>query len=191
MGKPMRSLRFWLFCIALVAPMATPRAAAAEQAAKPAATDEARLRQFSSFSQAVFKKTKQEVEARLASLDEKANNLFDQGTEIAIASMTAFVEDRLAPYKKTLFGPPPEAEQIYAEGKKQFEQDMKALTVRVANVMADEITGAKREIRLAEAKIAAEQAKLPASVKARAAKQQAEYATKLGAISSRAERERR
>jgi hypothetical protein len=101
--------------------------------------------------------------------------------------MTAFIEDRLAPYKKTLFGPPPEAEQIYAEGKMQFEQDMKALTVRVANVIADEIAGAKREIKLAEAKIAAEQAKLPANVKARAAKQQAAYATKLGAISNRAD----
>ena len=187
----MKRVAPWLFCLALLAPLAAPATAAAEQRARPVVGDEAQLQRFNAFSQALFKKTKASVEARLENLDEKANSLFDQGTEIAIASMTAYIQDRLAPLKSTLFGAPPEADQIYADGKKQFEQDMKALSVRVANVMADEISGAKTEIKAAEATIAAEQAKLPASVKTRAAKQRVDFAAKLGVLVNRAERETR
>jgi hypothetical protein len=187
-GKPLRKL---LLCFALLAPLGLPSTAVAEQKAKPVLSDAAQLEKFNAFSKALFEKTRQSVEARLQNLDEKASNLFDHGTEMAMASMTAMIQERIAPLKSVLFGAPPEADQIYADGKKQFEQDMKALTVRVANVLADEIAGAKREIRAAEESIAREQAKLPASVKPRAAKQQADYAAKLGAMTSRAERERR
>lgn len=163
-----------------------PRTTNAEPRARPAQADEGHLRQFKASSDALFKKTKASVDARLANLGDKANNLFDQGTEIAMASMTAFIEERLAPYKSKLFGVPPEADQIYAEGKKQFEEDMKALAVRVANVIADEVAGAKSEIKAAEAEIAAAQAKLPASVRLRAEKQRAGYAAKLAALGNRA-----
>lgn len=182
----MKRCRQWLFCLALLAPLAIPATAAAEQKARPALSDEAQLQKLNVFSQALFKRTKQSVDARLANLDDKANNLFDQGTEIAIASMTAFIQERLAPYKSTLFGTPPEADQIYAEGKKQFDEDMKALAVRVANVIADEVAGAKREINAAQTRIADMHAKLPASARARAAKQRAEYAAKLGSLTDRA-----
>ena len=182
----MRRFRPWLVCCTLMALATVPRTTNAEPRARPAQADEGHLRQFKASSDALFKKTKASVDARLANLGDKANNLFDQGTEIAIASMTAFIEERLAPYKSKLFGVPPEADQIYAEGKKQFEEDMKALAVRVANVIADEVAGAKSEIKAAEAEIAAAQAKLPASVKLRAEKQRAGYAAKLAALGNRA-----
>lgn len=182
----MKSLRPWLVCLALLVPLAMPRAAMAEQKARAVSSDEAQLQKFNAFADALLKKTKASIEARMESLDEKATSLFEQGTEIAMASMTAVVRDRLAPFKSVLFGAPPEADQIYADGKKQFEQDMKTLSVRVANLMADEISGAKNEIKTAQAKIAEEHTKLPASVKARAAKQQKESAAKLLAFVDRA-----
>lgn len=182
----MKRLIPWLLGLALLLPATLPAVAGAEPTTRSGLGDEGELQRFDSFSQAAFKKTRASVDARLANLDDQANNLFDQGTEIAFASMTASIQERLAPYKNTLFGPPPEAEQIYAEGKQQFEQDMKALAVRVANVIADEVAGAKREIALAEANIAAEHAKLPAPLRARAAKRRADYAAKLAALANRA-----
>lgn len=172
-----------LVCVLLAA--LVPGVARAQT--KPKSTDDIALEKLDAFSDALFKKTRRSVEDRLQDLDEKANHLFDQGTEIAMAAMTAHIEERLARFKSALFGTPPEAEAIYADGKKQFEEDMKALSVRVANVIADEVAGAKREIELAKARIAAERAKLPASARARA-EERPDYFGKLIAFADSAGR---
>jgi hypothetical protein len=199
----MRRQRLWGFCLVLLAQASITTAAVAEESAaladQQAAREAAQLRKFNTFTQETFRTTQRSVEARLRDLDEKANHLFDQGTEIALAAMTSVIEERTGQYKleharssgpilrlKELFlGLPVEVDQIYTDGKKQFEQDMKALAVRVAIVVAAEVDGAKNEIKAAQAKIASAQAKLPASIKARALKQRAEYAKKFAKLEAR------
>ncbi len=171
-----------LLCLALASPVASPARADAAPVATTALSEEAEAARFHAFAEAAYQKAKTTVDARLVNLDSKAQHLFEHGTELALAAMESKVRERLLPFKGTLFGPPPEAARVYAEGKLQFEEDLRALVVRVAEIVATEIAGAKDAIKVARESVAAERAKLSPSARERVAKEERELERRLALL---------
>jgi hypothetical protein len=164
------------------------------------AKEELELKDFSDFVVKTFQGAKKAVDDRLAALDTKVNELFDQGIEGALASMKEFVDGKLLRYKleRYLGVPwgaalwlkdqflelPKEVDAFYEAGRKQFTNTMNALAVKVASLVENELAAAKKDVKGAQAQIAARQAKLSPGVQARGATLQAEFNDKFAELES-------
>lgn len=122
--------------------------------------DELERKKVADDIEAIYNKTKTNVENKLAGLDTEVGAMFDSGTDAALSAMKNYVEERLFRYKLDRYlsipvvgaarwvadqfvGLPDEVNVFYVEGRNLFTRMMDALVVRVANLV---------EKRLAEAK---------------------------------------
>src|ERR1051326_546824 len=130
--------------------------------------DEQERQQVTDRIEAIFNKTKQQVEAKLTALDEEVNSIFDTGTEAALSAMKAYVEKRIDDYKDERYsglvgkgrwlkdkfmGLPDEANVFYVEGRNLFTQLMDTLVVRVANLVETRLREAKSLVAAGQAEI--------------------------------------
>lgn len=151
--------------------------------------DEARRKEVTDNIEKIFAKTKQTVDAKLASLDTDVSSLFDAGAEAALNSMKTYTQTEIKRFKDErysgiigkgrwiadLFKPvPPEIKRILEQGRKLFTQLMDALVVRIANLVETRLKDAKSEIDKGQAAIKAYVASLPRDLQAvgRAAQQE-------------------
>ena len=122
--------------------------------------DELERKKVADDIEAIYNKTKTNVENKLATLETEVGAMFDSGTDAALSAMKNYVEDRIFRYKLRRYlsipvvgaarwvadqflGLPDEVNVFYVEGRNLFTRMMDALVVRVANLV---------EKRLAEAK---------------------------------------
>lgn len=99
---------------------------------------------------AIYEKTKADVDARLAKLDEDVKTTFDTGAERAKAGLYLFIDIEIIEYflKKglllglggVLFGDP-EYKAIYDRGRNNYLKDMEAVIDAVAAVVGDALNG--------------------------------------------------
>jgi hypothetical protein len=130
--------------------------------------DEQERQQVTDRIEAIFNKTKQQVEAKLTALDEEVNSIFDTGTEAALSAMKAYVEKRIDDYKDDRYsgvigkgrwlkdkfmGLPDEANVFYVQGRDLFTQLMDTLVVRVANLVETRLREAKSLVAAGQAEI--------------------------------------
>jgi len=116
----------------------------------------------------IYAKTKETVEAKLASLDSEVGQIFDTGTEQALKRMTDYVEVRIDEYKDDRYsgligkgrwvrdqfkGLPEEANKFYEEGRDLFTQMMDRVVVRVADLVETRLREAKNEVAKGQAEI--------------------------------------
>ena len=164
------------------------------------AKEELELKDFSDFVVKTFQGAKKAVDDRLAALDTKVNELFDQGITGALASMKDFVDSKLLRYKlerylgvpwgaalwlkDQLLDLPIVVGVFYEAGRKQFTNIMNALAVKVASLVEGELSAAKKDVKQAQVQIAARQAKLSPGVQARGATLQAEFNDKFAELES-------
>ena len=116
----------------------------------------------------IYTKTKERVEAKLASLDDEVGKLFDAGVEAALQNMTDYVEARIEAYKDDRYsgilgkgrwlrdkfkGLPDEANVFYERGRVVFTQMMDRVVVRVADLVERRLKEAKNEVAKGQAEI--------------------------------------
>jgi hypothetical protein len=148
-----------------------------------AAKEEAERQKVAANIEAIFTRTKARVEARLERLDSEVSALFDRGVDAALATMKAFVDDRIFKYKLERYltipgiglarwlrdqalGLPEEVNAFYAQGRKVFQAAMDRLIDRVANLVESRLAQAKAEVESGQAQIKAYVAGLPANLRA-------------------------
>ncbi len=164
------------------------------------AKEEKELKEFSDFVVTTFDNAKKAVDTRLEKLETRVNDMFDQGTDAALAAMKTFIEDALFDYKlnRYLLTPggsllwikdqilelPDEVDKFFTAGRTQFTSDMDALAVRVKDVVEAELAAAKAEVKVAQAAIAGKQATLSPGVQARAAEVTANFNEKFADLES-------
>ncbi|HZH92119.1 MAG TPA: hypothetical protein VEX70_16095 [Pyrinomonadaceae bacterium] len=122
--------------------------------------DELERKKVADDIEAIYNRTKTNVENKLASLETEVGAMFDTGTDAALSAMKSYVEERIFNYKLERYlsipgvgaarwvadqftGLPEEVNAFYVEGRNIFTRLMDALVVRVADLV---------EKRLAEAK---------------------------------------
>jgi ATP-dependent protease ClpP protease subunit len=130
--------------------------------------DEQERQQVTDRIEAIFNKTKQQVEQKLSALDEEVNTIFDSGTETALADMKQFVEQKIDDYKDDRYsgiigkgrwirdqfkGLPEEANVFYEQGRDRFARSMDKLVVRVANLVEQRLREAKALVAAGQAEI--------------------------------------
>ena len=149
-----------------------------QQAAKQ--KDEAERKKVADNVEAIYNKTKAQVEAKLSALDEEVNSIFDSGTDAALAAMKAYVEARIDAYKDDRYsgvigkgrwirdqfkGLPEEANRFYVEGRNLFARLMDAVIVRVANLVEQRLREAKALVAAGQAEIKTYVESLPKNLK--------------------------
>jgi hypothetical protein len=140
--------------------------------------DELERKKVADDIEAIYNKTKTNVENKLASLETEVGAMFDGGTDAALSAMKSYVEDRIFRYKLERYlsipvvgaarwvadqfmGLPDEVNVFYVEGRNLFTRMMDALVVRVANLVEKRLSEAKamvasgqNEIKLYVSKLA-------------------------------------
>ena len=149
-----------------------------QQAAKQ--KDEAERKKVADTVEAIYSKTKTQVEAKLSALDEEVNSIFDSGTDAALAAMKAYVEARIDAYKDERYsglrgkarwirdqfkGLPEAANRFYVEGRNLFARLMDAVIVRVANLVEQRLREAKALVAAGQAEIKTYVDSLPKNLK--------------------------
>ncbi|HEY9285568.1 MAG TPA: OmpH family outer membrane protein, partial [Pyrinomonadaceae bacterium] len=137
-----------------------------QQAAKQ--KDEAERKKVADTIEAIYGKTKTQVEAKLAALDEEVNSIFDSGTDAALAAMKAYVEARIDAYKEERYsgaigkgrwirdqfkGLPEAANRFYVEGRDLFARLMDRVIVRVANLVEQRLRESKALVAAGQSEI--------------------------------------
>ncbi len=130
--------------------------------------DEQERQQVTDRIEAIFNKTKQQVEAKLGALDGEVNTIFDAGTEAALAAMKSYVEARIDAYKDDRYsgvigkgrwirdqfkGLPDETKVFYTDGRNLFQRMMDVVVQRVANLVETRLREAKSLVASGQAEI--------------------------------------
>ena len=138
-----------------------------QQAAK--AKDEAARKKVVDQIEAIYNKTKTNVETKLATLETEVGAIFDAGVDAALNAMTAYVEKRLYDYKLDRYllrfggsllwikdqfvGLPDEVNAFYEAGRARFTAMMDVLVVQVASLVERKLKEAKNEVAKGQAEI--------------------------------------
>ena len=138
-----------------------------QQAAK--AKDEAARKQVTDRIEAIYNRTKKNVEDKLATLETEVGSIFDAGVDAALNTMTEYVEARISRYKIDRYllrpfgfalwirdqfkGLPDEVNAFYQAGRELFTRTMDALVVRVADLVEKRLKEAKDEVAKGQAEI--------------------------------------
>lgn len=130
--------------------------------------DEQERQQVTDRIEAIFNKTKQQVENKLNALDGEVNTIFDAGTDAALSAMKAYVEARIDAYKDDRYsgiigkgrwirdqfkGLPDETKVFYTDGRNLFQQLMDVVVQRVANLVETRLREAKALVAAGQAEI--------------------------------------
>lgn len=142
--------------------------------------DEQERQQVTDRIEAIFNKTKQQVETKLNALDGEVNSIFDAGTDAALAAMKAYVEARIDAYKDDRYsgiigkgrwirdqfkGLPDETKVFYTDGRNLFQRMMDVVVQRVANLVETRLREAKALVAAGQAEIKSYVSSLPAKLK--------------------------
>ena len=142
--------------------------------------DEQERQQVTDRIEAIFNKTKQQVETKLNALDGEVNTIFDTGTDAALSAMKAYVEARIDAYKDDRYsgiigkgrwirdqfkGLPDETKVFYTDGRNLFQKMMDVVVQRVANLVETRLREAKALVAAGQSEIKAYVSSLPAKLK--------------------------
>ena len=134
------------------------------------AKDEGKRAEVTADIKRIFDKTKTDVTKILTDLDGLVTTTFEEGEREAKAAFTADHKARMEKYKDARYsgvtgwarwtadlftGLPAEANQLFQESRKLYEQRMQVVIARVADVVGRELTRAKDRIAAGRAEIAA------------------------------------
>lgn len=151
--------------------------------------DEKRRKEVADRIQSIFDKTKQNVDAKLASLETDVMAMFDAGADAALNTMKEWSNQKIDDYKDDrysgitgkgrwiadLFRDTPQGiKDILKQARGVFTSEMDKLVVRVSALVEQRLAEAKAEVGKGEAEIKGYVASLPRDLQAvgRAAQQQ-------------------
>jgi hypothetical protein len=158
------------------------------------AKDEAKRKEVIDHIEQIYNKTKENVEAKLNSLETDVGAMFDSGTDAALQAMTDFTEKRIDEYKDDRYsgiigkgrwirdqfkGLPADANVFYEQGRALFARLMNALVVKVAATVDQRLKEAKDEVKKGQAEIKAYVDGQPKELQAVAKKAQSEVAERF------------
>jgi hypothetical protein len=153
---------------AMVAVRGGSNSAVLSRQAAAKAKDEAKRKEVVDHIEQIYNRTKQNVEAKLSSLETDVNALFDAGTDAAVKAMTDYTEAKIDEYKDDRYsgvigkgrwvrdqfkGLPDEANVFYEQGRALFTRLMNAMVVKVAAIVEQRLKDAKDEVSKGQAEI--------------------------------------
>ena len=149
-----------------------------QQAAK--AKEEAERKQVVADIEAIYNRTKETVDAKLASLEKDVSDRFDKGVEGAMNAMTSYIDGRMSDWKHErykwpwggarwlkdkLAGLPDEVNVFYEEGRKIFTRALDAVIVDIAGLVETRLKEAKDEVARGQKEIRTYVSNLPKNLK--------------------------
>ena len=137
--------------------------------------DELERKRVTDTIEGIFNRTKTAVDTKLASLDEEVAQLFDRGTDAALARMRDYIESRFDDRYTGIRGKarwvrdkfldlPDSVKQWFVEARQVFLQDLDLLVVLVATLMERRLQQAKEIISRGQQEIADYVNGLPANL---------------------------
>ena len=141
--------------------------------------DEAKRAEVTTKIQGIFAATEKDVKAILDGLDPKVDTAFTDGEAAARKVFETFVDGKMRAYKKDryggwlgglrwakdkLLGMPEKVNEFYAAGRELYLKQMDGVISRVADVVAADLTAAKKRIATGRAEIATYVKSLPADL---------------------------
>lgn len=138
--------------------------------------DEAKRTEVTTKIQGIFAATEKDVKAILDGLDPKVDKAFTDGEAVARKAFETFVDGKMRAYKKDryggwlgglrwakdkLLGMPGKVNEFYAAGRELYLKQMDGVISRVADLVAADLTAAKKRIAAGRAEIATYVKSLP------------------------------
>ena len=138
--------------------------------------DEAKRAEVTTKIQGIFTATEADVKKLLDGLDPKVDAAFTDGEGKARQAFEAFVDAKMSAYKKDryggwlgplrwakdkLLGMPEKVNEFYAAGRELYLKQMDGVITKVADIVATDLTAAKKRIATGRADIAAYVKSLP------------------------------
>ena len=123
--------------------------------------DEAKRAEVTAKIESIFNATEADVKKILAGIDPKVENEFNAGEAAARATFESYVAAKMSAYKKDryggwlgglrwakdkLFGMPDKVNEFYVAGRELYLQQMDKVITRIANIVGDDLTAAKKRI---------------------------------------------
>ena len=131
--------------------------------------DEAKRAEVTTKIQGIFAATEKDVKAILDGLDPKVDTAFTEGEAAARQAFETYVDGKMRAYKKDryggwlgglrwakdkLLGMPDKVNEFYAAGRELYLKQMDGVISRVADIVAADLTAAKKRIATGRAEIA-------------------------------------
>jgi hypothetical protein len=146
---------------------------------KTKSKDEAKRAEVTARVQAIFATTEADVKKILDGIDPKVEEGFEEGEASARKSFEKFVAAKMAAYKEDrysgwlgglrwakdkLFGMPDKVNQFYEAGRELYLKQMDTVISRVADIVGNDLTAAKKRIATGRTEIASYVKSLPANL---------------------------
>ncbi|MGC5020952.1 phage tail protein [Micromonospora sp. DT47] len=147
---------------------------------KTKSKDEAKRAEVTAKIQSIFAATEAGVKKILDGIDPQVESVFEQGEATARASFESYVAAKMSAYKKDryggwlgrlrwakdkLLGMPSKVNEFYEAGRELYLKQMDGVISRVADIVGNDLTAAKKRIAAGRAEIAAYVKSLPADLK--------------------------
>lgn len=141
--------------------------------------DEAKRAEVTGRIQAIFTATEADVKKILDGIDAKVEKAFGTGEAAARQAFESYVDAKMSAYKKDryggwlgglrwakdkLLGMPDKVNEFYEAGREIYLKQMDGVISRVADIVGDDLTAAKRRIATGKTEIAAYVKSLPADL---------------------------
>jgi hypothetical protein len=142
--------------------------------------DEAKRTEVTGKIQAIFAATEADVKKILDGIDPKVEKEFEQGEASARAEFESYVAAKMSAYKKDryggwlgglrwakdkLLGMPDKVNEFYEAGRELYLKRMDVVISRVADIVGNDLTAAKKRIAAGKAEITTYVKSLPADLK--------------------------
>lgn len=146
---------------------------------KTKSKDEAKRAEVTAKIQSIFAAAEADVKKILDGIDPKVEKEFEQGEAGARKTFETYVSAKMSAYKKDryggwlgglrwakdkLFGMPDKVNQFYEAGRELYLKEMDRVISRVADIVGNDLTAAKKRIAAGKAEIASYVKSLPASL---------------------------
>lgn len=138
--------------------------------------DEAKRAEVTARVQAIYAATEADVKKLLDGIDPKVDKAFEVGEAAARKTFETYVAAKMSAYKKDrysgwlgglrwakdkLIGMPDKVNQFYEAGRELYLKEMDGVITRVANIVGDDLTAAKKRIAAGKTEIAGYVKSLP------------------------------
>ncbi len=146
---------------------------------KTKSKDEQKRAEVTTKIQSIFAATEADVKKILEGIDPKVEKEFDQGEAVARKAFEAYVSAKMAAYKKDryggwlggfrwakdkLLGMPDKVNEFYEAGRELYLKQMDIVISRVADIVGNDLTAAKKRIAAGKTEIASYVKSLPAGL---------------------------
>ena len=143
---------------------------------KTKSKDEAKRAEVTAKIQGIFAATEADVKKILDGIDPKVEKEFEQGEAAARAAFESYVAAKMSAYKKDryggwlgglrwakdkLLGMPDKVNEFYEAGRELYLKQMDGVISRVADIVGDDLTAAKKRIATGKTEIASYVKSLP------------------------------